>query len=618
MKKFKCLLSFLLTLTLLSSCFIMSVSAEDGKLSAKFNMEYGQTEARKILGMINEMRTGSDAWYWNEDNSAKVTCSGLSELVYDYTLEKIAMQRAAEIALSFSHTRPDGTICFSAFSEFGKGGYNYGENIAAGSSTAAGANTQWREDDEDYNGQGHRRNMLDSEFNSVGIGHVKFGGVHYWVEVFNLSSSLDVDETEALDSEKTVEVKIDSDNVTKVEVTPESDKVEAKLKKEVDSPKFSVSLTVSGTWPSRSCEVAECDAEIEIEDSEIAFVKDGKIYGEKLGDTKYKISAFGESVSLDLNVSCEHEYEVTDEKVPTCTEDGSKTHKCKICGDEYTETLEKLGHDMIHHERIDSDCQKKGQKEYWHCNRCEKNFFDALGENEAASEEDLEIPLGDHNYQLKSEDKATCTNSGEKFFECSVCGDTYSEYIAPLGHNMVYHGGVSPTCTAKGEREHWHCTNCSKDFDDENGDYIIDEDDITLDKIPHRVESFGQTVKATHFNAGSTAGTKCSVCGKIFTKSTTSPKKTFGKITLKSGKKKFVAKWKKISGNSGYQIKYSLKKSLSSAKTKNLKGKKITVNKLKSKKTYYVKVRAFKKVNGKKVYSDWSKLAKVKVKQFQD
>ncbi|MFR7763591.1 MAG: hypothetical protein ACLU1S_11110, partial [Eubacterium sp.] len=66
-------------------------------------VEYGQTEARTILNMINGMRTSSsDAWYWNSDDTTKTTCDNLSELAYDYDLEKLAMKRAAEIALSYA------------------------------------------------------------------------------------------------------------------------------------------------------------------------------------------------------------------------------------------------------------------------------------------------------------------------------------------------------------------------------------------------------------------------------------------------------------------------------------------------------------------------------------
>ena len=42
---------------------------------------------------------------------------------------------------------------------------------------------------------------------------------------------------------------------------------------------------------------------------------------------------------------CKHEYKVTASKEPTCTEKGSITYTCSICGDSYTETVKALGHD---------------------------------------------------------------------------------------------------------------------------------------------------------------------------------------------------------------------------------------------------------------------------------
>lgn len=34
-------------------------------------VEYGQTEARTMLKMINNFRTGNEAWVWNEENNKK-------------------------------------------------------------------------------------------------------------------------------------------------------------------------------------------------------------------------------------------------------------------------------------------------------------------------------------------------------------------------------------------------------------------------------------------------------------------------------------------------------------------------------------------------------------------
>ena len=193
--------SVLLTVVIFVSCFSAGLTAfANGTIV--LTGSYGQSEARSMLSMINDFRTGSDAWYLNEDNSTKTRCSNLEKLVYDYDLERIAMQRAAEIAVSFSHTRPNGELCFSLFSNdyFAKG-----ENIAAGYPDAESVFVGWREDDEDFNGQGHRRNMLSGKFSAVGIGHFVYEGYHYWVQEFG-NPAIDTTEKAPNNSETTVSV----------------------------------------------------------------------------------------------------------------------------------------------------------------------------------------------------------------------------------------------------------------------------------------------------------------------------------------------------------------------------------------------------------------------------
>ena len=87
------------------------------------------------------------------------------------------------------------------------------------------------------------------------------------------------------------------------------------------------------------------------------------------------------------------------------------------------------------------------------------------------------------------------------------------------------------------------------------------------------------------------------------------------KITSKS--KKATISWKKVSGASGYQIymatskkgKYSKVKTITSGKTV-----KYTKGSLKKKKTYYFKIRTYKTVSGKKIYSSYSSVKSIKVK----
>ena len=100
-------------------------------------------------------------------------------------------------------------------------------------------------------------------------------------------------------------------------------------------------------------------------------------------------------------------------------------------------------------------------------------------------------------------------------------------------------------------------------------------------------------------------------------KTTTATDKT--KITnTKGAKKKLTVNWKKISKATGYQIQVATdkkftknKKSVTISKNKTIS---TTIKKLKGKKKYYIRVRTYRKVAGKKVYSSWSSVKNVKTK----
>ena len=100
-------------------------------------------------------------------------------------------------------------------------------------------------------------------------------------------------------------------------------------------------------------------------------------------------------------------------------------------------------------------------------------------------------------------------------------------------------------------------------------------------------------------------------------KTTTATDKT--KITkTKGAKKKLTVNWKKISKATGYQVQVATdkkftknKKSVTISKNKTIS---TTIKKLKGKKKYYIRVRTYRKVAGKKVYSSWSSIKNVKTK----
>ncbi|MCR5272329.1 MAG: hypothetical protein K6E13_05025 [Lachnospiraceae bacterium] len=93
------------------------------------------------------------------------------------------------------------------------------------------------------------------------------------------------------------------------------------------------------------------------------------------------------------------------------------------------------------------------------------------------------------------------------------------------------------------------------------------------------------------------------------------------KVTNKKGRKIYVS-YKKVSGASGYQIAVASKKSMSGAKKYNTTAKKTYIKsggkaiKYKKGKTYYVRVRAYKKDSkGTKIYGSWTSVKKVKIKK---
>ena len=86
---------------------------------------------------------------------------------------------------------------------------------------------------------------------------------------------------------------------------------------------------------------------------------------------------------------------------------------------------------------------------------------------------------------------------------------------------------------------------------------------------------------------------------------------------LKAEKNALTVQWKKGKKIDGYEIQYSLKENFKGAKkvTVSKAGKTSAgLKKLESGKTYYVRIRAYKKVNGKKYYSEWSRVLSKKVK----
>ena len=435
------------------------VKAETATTPVSISVQYGQTEARTILNMINEMRTSStDAWYWKQDDTTKTYCTNLQPLQYDYDLEKTAMQRAAEIAIIYSHTRPNNKDTFSAFYE-NSVYYTYaGENIAAGYGTADSVNDGWREDNELYAGQGHRRNMLNSKFNCVGIGHVYYNGFHYWVENFAYRDKVNTTPVSADNTETTLTIPVATSKISNFNITFDKDEYSLKTGESTSISVSDPAISVFGHWGSRFVFVTDTP-DLTIADSTVATLS-GSITGISEGDTTISASLYGLTAHQTAAVkvhNCENHWD--DGKIttaPTCTKTGVKQYTCTICSETKTEEIAALGHDYSSDWTIDTAaaCETVGSKSH-HCTRCD-------------SKKDVtEIPASGHSWNDGAiTTEPTCTDEGVKTFTCNACGKTRTEAVAALGHNYSSDWTIdtAAVCETVGSKSH-HCTRCDSKID---------------------------------------------------------------------------------------------------------------------------------------------------------
>ena len=141
------------------------------------------SEAFDVLELVNQ----------NRENN------GLPALVMDKDLLDAAMTRAAECAVFYSHTRPNGLSCFSIIDTM------HEENIAAGQYDAADVMNSW------MNSTGHRTNILADCHQSIGIGCFRYNNRNYWVQVFG--DSLEQRASQLSDRTQTYDVETASDYV---------------------------------------------------------------------------------------------------------------------------------------------------------------------------------------------------------------------------------------------------------------------------------------------------------------------------------------------------------------------------------------------------------------------
>ncbi len=286
----------------------------------------------------------------------------------------------------------------------------------------------------------------------------------------------------------------------------------------------------------------------------------------------------------------------------TCESAGVKTYNCTVCGIAKTEAVAKTST----HSYKDATCTAPKT-----CSVCKATSGKALG----------------HDYA-----KATCT----KAKTCKLCGKESGD---ALGHD--YETEYKKATTEVNGKSWKECTRCGKTKSEKKIYKIktvkLDDTSYTYNgktKEPDIIvkDSKGNEIKDKYYTVSGTESAKkvgkytikikfkTKYSGTVKLTYTIKPAKTrVSKLTVAKKSLKVTIK-KKTSQVTGYEIQYSTSKKFtkSTTKTKKItsnKTTKVTLKSLKEKKTYYVRVRTYKKASdGKKYYSAWSKAVKEKTK----
>ncbi|MBQ6440673.1 MAG: CAP domain-containing protein [Mogibacterium sp.] len=214
------------------------------------------------------------------------------------------MQRAAEIALLYSHTRPSGEASFTAFSEVEGAGEPGGENIAAAYGYSAEEMLDaWWEEDEDYSGQGHRRNILNSDNRYVGIGHVNVGGTDFWVQEFS-STGGSAKATEANNSPTVFTITAKGEDIYLDNMNSYVSSIDIKSGETTSLPEFTEEVRHKNSTIDFATPVVNTSDWV-IADTTIAEIRDGKILGKAIGTTTLKREAMygGDPLKIMINVA---------------------------------------------------------------------------------------------------------------------------------------------------------------------------------------------------------------------------------------------------------------------------------------------------------------------------
>ena len=329
-----------------------------------------------------------------------------------------------------------------------------------------------------------------------------------------------------------------------------------------------------------------------------------------------------------------HDFYTVKAKEPTCTESGTTSdyQKCTRCAGKFTMGgnafggakwaaiyRKALGHDMKAVAAVAATCTKDGSIAHYDCSRCDLITSDAEGKTAITSivasktgHKEVKLPAVAATY------KADGKTEGKK---CTVCGTVTvaQKTVAKKVLGKVTGLKTKTVKLASGTKTTltlaWTKVADAQKYEvyQQSGKKwkkigTTSKTTLTVKKLKAN-KSYKFKVRAIRSDAQG-------AYSSVFTGKTVPLTPA---VKLKAGKKALTASWKTVANITGYEVQASTSKKFTSKTTKKVtikkaKTTKTIIKKLSKGKKYYVKVRAYKTVGSKKVYSAWSSVKTVKVK----
>ncbi len=318
----------------------------------------------------------------------------------------------------------------------------------------------------------------------------------------------------------------------------------------------------------------------------------------------------------------EHSWNIENRK-GSCTEASEYIKVCKRCGEDKSETYPATGHwsdgGIVTKK---ATVKQTGVKTYT-CLLCEKVIKTKVIPKKISISK-AKISINDVTYNGKAQTPTVKVKLGDKSLKKGTAFTISYKNNKNAGKATVtikginkYAGTVYKTFKIKPISVSKCKIKLSSDKYSYNGKYIKPK---VIIKSPN-----GNTIASKHYVISGTLKARKVGKYKIVVKLkgnyngtqtlyySINPKQVSG-IKLSAGDNSVKVSWKKVSKASGYVIRYATNKDFKNAKSLNVKSNKKTIKSLKTKKTYYFKVRAYKKVSGKTYYGAFSSTKKTKTK----